>query len=90
MWAQNRPTALWHPAEGLRGQACELWTGRGQDLELALVHNDIDVPSVTRGRGFGGDHRGIDDKAPILRSNIDVSSIAAVESVGGYLASVAK
>jgi hypothetical protein len=42
MWAQNRPTALWHPAEGLRGQACELWTGRGQDLELALVHNDID------------------------------------------------
>ena len=42
MWAQNRPTALWHPAEGLRGKACELWTGRGQDLELALVHNDID------------------------------------------------
>ena len=42
MWAQNRRTALWHPAEGLRGQACELWTGRGQDLELALVHNDID------------------------------------------------
>ena len=42
MWAQNRPTALWHPAEGLRGKACELWTGRSQDLELALVHNDID------------------------------------------------
>ena len=30
MWAQNRPTAL--------------WTVRGQDLELALVHNDIDSP----------------------------------------------
>jgi hypothetical protein len=42
MWAQNRRTALWHPAEGLRGQACERWTGCGQDLELALVHNDID------------------------------------------------
>ena len=31
----------WHPAEVLRGGACKRWTGRGQDLELALVHNDI-------------------------------------------------